>query len=270
MANTDNLYIYVSPHFHLYGAEKSLLAILKEMKSRHKKTIVILPQYGEICEVLEREKIEYIICKFTYNVNYLNRQRWIYGTVKYLYNYFSALKVLKKIKGRKVAFVHTNSIVTDFGVQLAHMLRCPHIQHIREFGKRDFHMTFELGKKFLQRLHKKDSAIICISNAIKKEYSTIFAEQKMKVIYNGVKQNNKNNDRIFYDFNLLAAPPKIMLVGRLSEEKGQMEAIKAVELLKQHVKQIQLDLYGDGADKPKLLEYVESNQLVDTDRKSVV
>ena len=49
-----------------------------------------------------------------------------------------------------------------------------------------------------------------------------------------------------------ATPFRVLVVGRLSAEKGQQEALRAVSLAREQGYNIELQLVGDGPDRPKL------------------
>ncbi len=139
------------------------------------------------------------------------------------------------------------------------MLGVPHIQHIRELGQYDFGMTFDMGIKHFSKTCSKSKKIICISDAVRDYYKQYLPEEKLIRIYNGVNAGNSNVSVTSRKFD---EPLQLVMVGRLSEEKGQIQAIKAVQHLKDKI-HVHFDLLGDGVGKEELEQYIAENNLSD-------
>lgn len=251
--------IFVSPHIGQYGAERSMIAIMKSLKQSGVEPILIIPKEGLICDVLNKDQIKYIVCPFKNWINIGNGNQKLKGIVKLGINWILAKKLKRYITQDKVLFVHTNSIITSFGVQLAKLLQIPHIQHIREFGDKDFNMCFDLGKEnALRYLDKNTNKVICVSNSILNSYSSFFDNQKCICIYNGIetKKLSHNNK------NLRNKHLNIIMVGRLTPEKRQIDAIEAIyKFVTSGKKDIHLDLYGDGTNRETLENYVKEHRI---------
>jgi glycosyltransferase involved in cell wall biosynthesis len=156
--------------------------------------------------------------------------------------------------------VHSNTITSDFGYYLAENLKVPHIWHIREFGKLDFNFDFELGMGYIKRLAAKSKKIICNSKAVMSYYKQYLNDSNMTYVHNGVDAVPKGESD--WDNKTF----KMVLVGRLSKEKGQLFAIEACKKLKNSgCSDFILDFYGDGIDKDaiqqKIKEYDLENQV---------
>ena len=78
-------------------------------------------------------------------------------------------------------------------------------------------------------MNKYTDKFICISRAIMEHYSYLDANKKV-LVYNGI-----SNDAIIDESERLSHQDvHILIAGRLSETKGQHEAIAACELLIKH------------------------------------
>lgn len=252
--------VYVSPHVDQYGAEKSMIANIRNIMSHGLNVLLIIPTHGRIEELLKEYEINYIIEKFYDVINHEDRIRVHYGIGKQIVNTYKAIKIRNYIIEKKLnpIIVHSNSVTSDFGVILSSILKVPHIQHIRELGAYDFGMTFDLGIKHFSKTVSKSRKIICISNAVYDYYKKYLPEAKMVRIYNGV---NAGKDKfLISEKNDEATTVNIVLVGRLSEEKGQIQAIQAIEKAKNKIP-LHLDLWGDGVDREKLEAYVHQHDL---------
>lgn len=254
-----NTVVYISPHTDQYGAERSMIANIKNIKSHGIGVLLVIPTHGRIEELLQKNDIDYIVEKFFDVINHEDRVRLHYGIAKYIVNTYKAHKIKMLIKDRQInpVLVHSNSLTSDFGIILSELLKVPHIQHIRELGEYDFGMTFDMGIKHFAKTCAKSKKIICISDAVMNYYKQYLPEDRMVIIYNGLKAETEVSKHSTRNNN---EPLQLVLVGRLSEEKGQMQAIQAVESLKGNI-QIHLDLWGDGVDKENYEKYVSDNDL---------
>ena len=104
-------------------------------------------------------------------------------------------------------------------------------------------------KKVYDELLKKCDGIITISEFVKKTVinHTDISEEKVKVIYNGVKCLNLTNA---YKGSL-NNPIKIIYVGRLIEKKGVQILLKAIALLKDRTRYA-VQIIGDGPYRVEL------------------
>lgn len=247
--------IFVSPHNNLYGAERSMLAIIKKMKQKDIDSVVIIPDHGPIEEELNQIGSYVIVQRYFF---WINEQNKIKDLIKYYCNYLIAFSVKKKLRNMdcNALTVHTNSIITPFGAQLSRVLNVKHLQHIREFGTLDFHMSFNFGWPFMSKLINKSAKIICISNSVSRYFGKYFDTEKLITIYNGIPVIENIEKKMVTEF-------RILLVGRLSREKGQIDAIKAVESLIRDCgyTDIKMDLFGSGQDKNTLSEYIKKHGL---------
>jgi len=64
----------------------------------------------------------------------------------------------------------------------------------------------------------------------------------------------------------ITAKPRLVCVGRLSEEKGQMLVVRAAALLRRQGLDLQVDLVGDGPLRPELEREIDANGLRDVVR----
>lgn len=253
--------IFVSPHSDLYGAEKSLISMMLYVRKNGYKPVLLIKRAGPIESLLRQEQLEYHIVPFRQCINVNGKPNYVRGIKDYIRDKQTLSKFIAEHKQlcEETVLVHTNSVISWFGVMLANRICVPHIQHIREFGKEDFDMEFNFGNKITALIFNKSSKIVCISDAVYNTYCDIFDPEKMVRIYNGIgtlscvqpERKSKEKNKI-----------KIILVGRLSKEKGQREAITACEkLLEKDINNFELHLYGNGVDEGALREYVKTNHL---------
>jgi len=100
---------------------------------------------------------------------------------------------------------------------------------------------------------------VAISEDLRKYYSRYISSKKIKVIYNGVKREAKFEKKWNISF-----PLRICFAGSISQNKNQLEAIKACEnLIKIEVTDFRLYILGDGENNyhSNLKEYVKQKKL---------
>lgn len=218
------------------------------MNERNLNTLTIIPRHGPIEDLLKEAGIQYWIYRFEGNVNYNRGTKILRGCAKAMINLHAARVLSKRIReqGIHVIGVHSNTITSEMGAYLASYLNVPHIWHIREFGKLDFGFDFELGFSYIKRLAKKAAKVVCNSKAVCDYYAEHLNKGNLTYIYNGVNcipsGENEWDAKTF----------KMLLIGRLSQEKGQDIAVEACRILRDKgYKDFCLDLYGEGVDKEK-------------------
>ena len=184
---------------------------------------------------------------------------------------------LKRKKGNNAAFerieklvdfsgvdiIHTNVNRDDFGARLSKKYGIPHVWHIRETGEKDYDCIY-LRNNPIDFMNGIDGLFIVISDAVKKAWAGRgLDEKKMRRVYNGINLSvypeNIEHDFTKPDLNFI-------FTGTLCENKGQIQAIKAIEALPDEIKKhIHLDLYGGGAQSyiDSLKRYVSAHGLSD-------
>ncbi|ARV15525.1 glycosyltransferase family 4 protein [Polaribacter sp. SA4-12] len=253
--------LFITHYSFLYGANKSLLQLLLDLRTNYNiKPIVIIPEKGAFSDKLEENNIDYYIFRY---YNWLNANGFIKAKVKMLINMFFFKKVFNFLKNDSFDLIHTNSSATNLGGYLSNKMKKPHIWHIREYGKDDFNMNYYTGiKNAGHYFNLNASVIITVSKSLKDYYSKYIYSKKMKVIYNGIKI--KSNFEKKYNHK---SPLQICLLGVISENKNQIEVIKALSYLKNEKKQTNFILYivGDGLDGyvKYLKDYIKKEGLID-------
>ena len=141
--------------------------------------------------------------------------------------------------------IHTNSGVINTGGILSEMTSVSHVWHLREFGQEDFGF-FSVWNydKLCHFIDSHSTKIIAISQAIAGKFEKLVTKEKLQVVYNGVSEAN-----ILYKTEVKDSRSRIefLMSGRISAEKGQEEAIRAVGLLvKRGYRNLHLSIAGPG------------------------
>lgn len=245
--------LYISPNIDKFGAERSLITIMKYQKAIGNKVLLVIPTHGDIENLLKAEKLEYIVIKFYLWVNNGLGKRLFYGIGKYVVHCIQSYRIKQILTNQnfKPNIVHTNVITTDIGYHIAKRYKCNHVWHIREFGKLDFNMDFDLGNSISRLILETADIIITNSNAVKNYYSLLINPKKLQCVYNGIDISKP------CEHNFTNQILSCIMVGRLGKEKNHADAIKAIALLiKDGITNIHLDIFGKGVFEEQIKKII--------------
>lgn len=214
----------------LYGADKVLLELLKNIDKNKFTPFVILPCNGELVKELKANNIYVEVLEYPI----LRRKHFnLKGIFKYLIDYvrYSA-KLIKFAKEKNINLIHTNTSAVLEGVIIKLCLRIPQIWHIHEIIVK----PKLLNKVLSYIISKSSNEVVTVSNAVSEHLkNTGYFKGNINVIYNGVDNNkfNKLNetDYLREEFNIPNDGKIIGMIGRVNSWKGQEDFIKAVDII---------------------------------------
>lgn len=250
------------------GANRSLLMVLDILKEKYKVecTVLVPSKQGPFVDELDSRGIRWIQCKYygcTSNIRHDKYDILRFGriTIGYLIEVLQAFRMSYKLKYEKFDLVYTNTRVICIGAKIARRLSIPHICHVREFGS----IRPLWGFWGYKPLYKSSKKIILISNALKQKFMQYVNEDKLVTIHNGIDSDigldiEFEKDKTTFD---------ILLTGRLDPEKGHIDALKAIKLLKNMgYSNLRLHIAGSESNtahiswyKDSLIKFVEENNL---------
>ncbi|MFT8900636.1 glycosyltransferase family 4 protein [Liquorilactobacillus nagelii] len=229
----------------LSGANKSLLAIIDQLRDEITFEVLVNKKNGELSKYLKSKKIKTFYKRYHWwyaksRISFLKKIfRYLVDFSKYhLFKYVSA-KDVNFFRNRNYDLIYTNTSTVDIGSILSSKLQLPHVWHVREFGKEDFGFIKVCSKKYYKKKFLDASKVIAISNAVKKKYLLYVPNNRIDVVYNGFEISKltskiKKTDKI----------KKILVVGQVCEAKCQDQAIKACNLLVEEGYSFELHLAG--------------------------
>lgn len=237
--------LFVTHYSSLYGANRSLLNLIDGLKEFNVESFVLCPSDGEIVKELRERKIPFSVFPFRNWMNYSTKFN-IKAPLRMAINLILLPLIIMQIRRWNIDVVYTNSSVTPIGALIAIIMKKPHIWHIREFGELDYQLHHDFGKNFFKKLVNKANTVIAISNAVKRVVLDGIST-KIYVIYNGVVSEGecdalKEKALLFnkssnYTFTIL---------GFLTPNKGQEQAIRALAHIKERYPNIRLLIVGSG------------------------
>lgn len=250
--------LFITHYSALYGANKSMLNLLDGLADFKINSLVVVPEYGGVCERLEKKDIPYVIQKFHWWCGIIpeNNKYKIKGFYKKLQKRRNLERVnkesLSSLKEKTLYFnpdlIYSNSSVFNFGFLFSRQLNVPHFWHIREVQK---HYGFEwyYDKRTIKKNFKNSEIVMAISEFVKKKYKedykimNILVEKDSVLSYDDLllldkrrKQKSQiNNTSVTFG-----------LIGLIHPNKGQEEAIKAFSIVNKIYQSTTLLIAGAG------------------------
>lgn len=239
--------LFIHQSAELYGSDKTLFLLLKNLDKETFYPVVILPFEGPLKEVLEKENIEVIVAPV------LKLYRKLF-TLKNTFNFFLEIKKAFQIgnalhKKHQFDLVYSNTLAVLFGILFAKKKKIKHLWHVHEIIKKP--SLFKKGFTQLLAL-KSNSFIVYNSEATKQFWETKSAiSKKGAVIWNGIETdivsiNDLEKNNIRKKLFGVSQPNEIIiaLVGRISRWKGQMMLLDVFYKLSNSFKNVKLVFVG--------------------------
>lgn len=238
--------LFIHQSAELYGSDKTLLLLLKNLDKNKFKPIVLLPFDGPLKEALENENIEVVIAPV------LKLYRKLF-TPKNLIGFFKDIKVAFKIvnelhKKYQFTLIYSNTLAVLLGIMFAWKNNIKHLWHVHEIIEKP-----SLFKKaFVGLLSLKSNTHIVYNSQATKVFWELNKSiiNKGVVIWNGIEiYTPESSTSELFDIrkNLFLAQSNeiiLALVGRISRWKGQMILLDAFNNLVQKNENIKLVFVG--------------------------
>ncbi|MDQ0105769.1 glycosyltransferase involved in cell wall biosynthesis [Chitinophaga terrae (ex Kim and Jung 2007)] len=246
--------IFITHYTELYGANKSMLDLIRGLSGKADvEVLLIVPGEGKITKLAQQEGINYLILPF-YNEIYFSADNGFVSTCK---GFFKLLCNLTLAFRHRALFrhpgtvIHSNSSATLIGSYFSLVSGKPHVWHIREFGWEDYRIRYCFGTRYFNMLLNRSAAVIAISKAIYSARVEHSAARRKQVIYNGVLYGAAAQGKAPRAWSFEEGKKKMVfaVIGYISPEKGQHEAIKAFSIFVEKHPQAELRIIGVGEEK---------------------
>jgi glycosyltransferase involved in cell wall biosynthesis len=236
--------LFITHYARLLGANRSLLNLIQGLRRQFQiKPLVLCPCEGPLTKALQEEAIPFEVLPFVHAA-YTIRSPDLYRYPLLWRAYQRQLPlILKRVRAFKPDIIHSNSSVLCLGADLADKTGVPHVWHVREFGWADYQLIFPRGKSATQERMKKAAAVICISKKIRKAWGLQRASNT-RVIFNGVATREKIHRQ--QPTTKKEGTLHVLAIGLLHPQKGQEDAIRAMDLLQSTPGDVHLTIAGTG------------------------
>ena len=213
------------------GANRSLLSVMTGLKEKYDIVpSVMIPEDGSDLEKCCREKgIKTISCRYhtcctVFKKEPMDILRLFKIIAAPMIDMTEACRINKKIP-EEFDLIYTNDRMTVIGGYLSRLRKIPHIWHVRSFSKENS-IIYMPG--YYHLMDQYSDKIVLISRALYNSFSSHISKEKLVMIHNGidVAQYSLKSREEHEGFNIL-------LTGRIVPPKGQIEAVKALLVLRE-------------------------------------
>ncbi len=235
-----------------YGSERVAMDILKGItcdRESDAEFVVVTANYGPINEFCKKYQIENYSVPFDFYVYKKNNnyffdysKRMLRLTLAVAKDYFAIKKIENIIDMNSIDVIHSNLSRTMLGARLAQKYNIPHIWHLQELLTGHYGLDL-LMKNQIEWMNSHCNRFIAVSDAVKKSWIKGGLNKKKIIrIYNGVNVIDVN-ERIKIDNDKRI---EIVMVGELSEAKGQHVLLEALARLQNNARYFRVNFIGDG------------------------
>ncbi len=249
----------------LAGSERSLLELIDELLQKDAFITVVLPSNGPLSEELKERSVQTIIVNYGWWAR-LERIKYNSKKTNLSQSLASLLKAIPQLSALDPDVIYTNTASIPWGAITAKILNKPHVWHLREYGKSDHGLHFDLGEEQTKKfINQTSSAVVVNSQAIKNFYKDHIDDNKITVAYNYIKiPEEQVKEKLQTKFFNLKNSTKLLTLGTIIPSKGQLDALLATDNLIKKGYKVELAIVGQFENKEyanKLIKYVEDNSL---------
>ena len=277
--------LFMVSSMNIGGVEKSLLSLLAVIpKEKYEITILTLDKKGGFLEyipnnvrLIEAEWFKYIkpiIMDSPQNIikRYIKNYEFL-KILSFIYSYFKS----KKTNDRYIYYKHVLKSIPEckekYDVAIAYAgpteIIDAYISHKVKAEKKIAWVHFDISKhkinkKLYNNLYERFDKIFAVSNECKKKLDETIPviRDKSEVLLNIVSEdliNKMAQSSVEFDNNYNGS--KIVTVGRLSKEKGQDLAIKALDILKKDRYDVKWYCIGEGNSRREFEQLIKEYNL---------
>lgn len=232
----------------LYGAQRSLLDLVRGLTATGARVRAMLPGAGPLQRELESAGAEVLLRRYR---GWLRQERlplrpWLRMAI----NAAAVRALARQLRADPPAVVYSNSLATPVGAMIARELHLPHVWHARESVRLQQSATYDPGDARALRFIRDTSAyVVCNSEAIRRELAPHIPEDRLSVVYNGLVDGEMM--RRFSPRGLTwrpgERPLELVHAASIARSKGHPDAIRAVACLKSRGVEVRLRVAGTGS-----------------------
>lgn len=259
---------YLSHYAELYGANRSMLDLIRELRKRGVvEPVVVVAREGPLVRLLEEEDIPCLVAPFepwmgqrrySGRLHHRLRQHWDHeraARARREANHRVLPSIVRWLQEQRIDAVHANSSVVGIAPALKEALHRPLIWHIRELPERQYLLHLDAGRRGYGRALRTADRLIAISEAVRADILSYTGPRaKPVMIYNGVlpqaryAECRRTNDERWTS----PAPFTFAMLGLIHPSKGQEEAVRALAIVRRSRPDARMVIAGDGKDAAML------------------
>ena len=255
--------LFIANYGDLYGANRSLLSIIRYFKVQGSTIVVLLPKRGGMSLALEQLGVKIKVIPYFSSFLFVKfKLKYLIWPFLLVYNLFISIYLLVVVWQFRPSLIYSNTLAENIGIFVAKILKYKHLLHVREFMSLDHGGFFVFGEMIKRRFLGLSDAIIFVSKSVKAYHLPNGGKEGMsKVIYNGVTAPVYEN----VDKDFRGKSFRFGIVGIIDPGKGHLKAFEYFEMLNNSVENVELHVFGDksGSYKDILKSFVEKKNLQD-------
>jgi FkbM family methyltransferase len=273
---------WINPIFYLHSASVSggaelcayeLISRIIEDQKQFVLPYVVLPAEGPMadryCDLAVGMKIIYSQ-PWVSGMKILQAKPWTNGSglspsetvQKKLLNTTATVQLAEVFESFKPSVACTQTIVMPWMANVATAYGVPHVWYIHEFGDIDHGFNFDYGyQESLRFIGRNSEFVVANSNAVAKHIAAGINKEKIITLhYNVLKPPTTDKAPDIFKKNVL----KLVIAGRIMPSKGQLDAVKALKILRDRKVEAELLIMGAvGSDEymKQINDYVQASSL---------
>lgn len=243
--------LYISHSGNLYGAERSLMLLLKGLDKDKFRPIVALPANGPFKQELDTLSIpvEIIPSLTAWLTKRKGIQRAFHHIAVIPFILFSVWKLRRIIDRYHIHLIHTNTLAIIDGGLIGRFMRIPHIWHAREILDHQSPHNFLFGPcTALSIVLGLSQRVICISKAVANCFYRCKNVTNVVVVYNAVLPETYSASNVRNAFrrelNVADNAWLVAQIGNLTPVKGCKDFVQAAAQVHQIMPEVVFLLIG--------------------------
>lgn len=232
---------FVSHSRRLYGASRSLLALLEGFRAAGVVVHAVLPGPGPMADALAARDLPVTLvpfpCWVTDGAAPTDLDDWRQSQTR------GTAQVVRHLAAFRPDAIWSNSSLLAVGALAADALGVPHVWHLREINGAPTPFRFLDGVAVATRLLRAAAARIAVSQAVRAAYEAL-GSGPCEVIHSGIGPAAALTRRTLPPSP--RRPLRVLLPARFRPEKGQVAAIEATHRLRAAGHDVRLRIVGDG------------------------
>jgi glycosyltransferase involved in cell wall biosynthesis len=225
------------------GAELALLELLEGLISKGIGCNVLARKKGPFLDALDRLHVEWKLIDYPWICS-VRHQSLPIRVIRIVKSFLLAIPMAYHLKKWQCDVVYSNTVTIGAGALAARLACRPHFWLLHELGH---NFLFDLGEHRMANLMDRFSiGIIAGSHAVAKYYTRNIKPNKIRVIYQAVTlpdEEGNVRDLVPSNHNQLI---QCIIVGALTVQKGQIEAIVALSEVVRRGVNAHLLIVGNG------------------------
>lgn len=250
--------LYATHASNLTGASRSLLDLLSGLDRDQVEPSVLLRQHGPLEAKLDELAVPYEVIPHVGCIRSKTplKPNWVKKSI----NTLAASRVVWLLRRNRIDLVHSNSLLADVGMRAANQAVLPYVAHIREHGLEDHGLVF-LDMNSMARLVASADRVIAISDSVRDHFEPWGDSERFVTLHDGLDVSSYLLER---GEILRGTGVHMLMAGRIAPGKGQLDAVRAAELLASRGVRCSLTVVGGIGDETynaQLHSYVQEHGL---------